>query len=48
MGREALREHWPPILASMLTHSRQRAPRSRAERSARTRTPARRRTIPAP
>jgi poly(3-hydroxyalkanoate) synthetase len=48
MGREALREHWPPILASVLSHSRTRASRPRAERSARARTPRRRQTIPAP
>jgi poly(3-hydroxybutyrate) depolymerase len=49
MGREALREHWPPILADVLTHSRQRAPRKAARTSARKRTPDRgRKTIPAP
>jgi poly(3-hydroxyalkanoate) synthetase len=48
MGREALRDHWPPILAGVLGHSRTRAPRARAERAARARTPAKRRTIPAP
>jgi poly(3-hydroxybutyrate) depolymerase len=49
MGREALRDHWPPILAGMLEHSRVRASRARAERSARGRTPTRaRKTIPAP
>ncbi|MEA2427036.1 MAG: hypothetical protein QOF37_664, partial [Thermoleophilaceae bacterium] len=48
MGREALREHWPPILASVLEHSRRRASRPRAERAARARTPRRRQTIPAP
>lgn len=48
MGREALREHWPPILAGVLEHSRVRSSRPRAERGARSRTPAKRRTIPAP
>jgi poly(3-hydroxyalkanoate) synthetase len=48
MGREALRDHWPPILAGVLEHSRRRAPKARAERAARSRTPAHRRTIPAP
>jgi poly(3-hydroxybutyrate) depolymerase len=48
MGREALREHWPPILASMLDHSKARAPKAAAERKSRSRTPAKRKTIPAP
>jgi poly(3-hydroxyalkanoate) synthetase len=48
MGREALRDHWPPILAGVLEHSRPRASKPRAERASRRRTPARRRTIPAP
>jgi polyhydroxyalkanoate depolymerase len=49
MGREALREHWPPILASVLERSRPNASRAKAERGARRRTPTRgRRTIPAP
>jgi hypothetical protein len=49
MGREALREHWPPILAEMLGHSRERAPKAKAERKARAKTPTRgRKTIPAP
>jgi poly(3-hydroxyalkanoate) synthetase len=49
MGREALRDHWPPILAEVLEHSRERAPKARAERKARAKTPTRgRRTIPAP
>jgi poly(3-hydroxyalkanoate) synthetase len=49
MGREALREHWPPILAGVLERSRMRASRARAERAARRRTPtAGRKTIPAP
>jgi polyhydroxyalkanoate depolymerase len=40
MGREALREHWPPILASMLERSRKNASKPKAEREARGRTPA--------
>jgi poly(3-hydroxyalkanoate) synthetase len=48
MGREALREHWPPILASVFGHSRKRAPKAQAERRSRGRTPQRRRKIPAP
>ena len=48
MGREALRDHWPPILAGVLEHSRPRAPKKRAQRASRSRTPANRRTIPAP
>jgi poly(3-hydroxybutyrate) depolymerase len=49
MGREALREQWPPILAGVLEHSRGRAPKAKAERKARAKTPDRgRRTIPAP
>jgi poly(3-hydroxyalkanoate) synthetase len=48
MGREALREHWPPILADVLERSRTRASKGRAERGARDRTPADRKTIPAP
>src|SRR4051812_37163929 len=49
MGREALREHWPPILADVLAHSRKRAPRNAARQRAKRRTPTRgRKTIPAP
>jgi poly(3-hydroxyalkanoate) synthetase len=48
MGREALREHWPPILADMLTHSKPGARPAPAERRARGATPSRGRTIPAP
>jgi poly(3-hydroxyalkanoate) synthetase len=48
MSREALRDHWPPILADVLEHSRARASKPRAERKARSRTPEHRRTIPAP
>jgi poly(3-hydroxybutyrate) depolymerase len=49
MGREALREHWPPILADVLTHSRKQASKPQARKKARASTPTRgRRTIPAP
>jgi hypothetical protein len=48
MGSEALREHWPPILASVLERSRTRASRGAAERRARSRTPRRATAIPAP
>jgi poly(3-hydroxyalkanoate) synthetase len=49
MGREALREHWPPILADVFTHSRRRAPREAARKRSKRRTPDRgRKTIPAP
>lgn len=48
MGREALREHWPPILAEVLEHSKPAARKREAEERARKRTPAKRKTIPAP
>lgn len=48
MGREALRDHWPPIFADVLAHSRHRAARRPAERRARGATPPRRREVPAP
>ncbi|GAC1518594.1 MAG: alpha/beta fold hydrolase [Thermoleophilaceae bacterium] len=48
MGREALREHWPPILADVLGHSRKRARRATSQQRARERTPASGKTIPAP
>jgi poly(3-hydroxyalkanoate) synthetase len=50
MSREALRDHWPPILASVLKHSRVRASGSAAQRRSRARTPGNggRRAIPAP
>ena len=48
MGREALRDYWPPLLADVLTHSRPHASRARAARRARDRTPAGRGAIPAP
>jgi poly(3-hydroxyalkanoate) synthetase len=48
MGREALRDHWPPILAEVLEHSKPKVRKKTAERKARERTPAKRRTIPAP
>lgn len=47
MGREALRDHWPPILAGVLEHSRKRAPK-RTRAVSRARTPAQGRTTPAP
>jgi poly(3-hydroxyalkanoate) synthetase len=50
MGREALREQWPPILAGILEHSKASRPNKKAAaKSARRRTPTRgRKTIPAP
>jgi poly(3-hydroxyalkanoate) synthetase len=48
MGREALRDHWPPILADVLASSKPKARKRTAEQRARKRTPAKRRTIPAP
>ena len=52
MGREALREHWPPLLAGVYEHSKPkpRASRARAEGRARAKTPAKRSkpAIPAP
>ncbi len=48
MGREALRDHWPPILAEVLASSKPRARKRSAEERARRRTPAKRKTIPAP
>jgi poly(3-hydroxyalkanoate) synthetase len=48
MGREALRDHWPPILADVLAASKPRAQKRAAEKRARERTPAKRKTIPAP
>ena len=48
MGREALRDHWPPIFAAVQARSR-RAPAARAaRRRARAVTPADRDAIPAP
>jgi poly(3-hydroxyalkanoate) synthetase len=50
MGREALRDHWPPILAGVLEHSRVRSAPEKAEQRSRDRTPANggRKVIPAP
>jgi poly(3-hydroxybutyrate) depolymerase len=49
MGREALRDHWPPILADVYKHSKQRTSREGARKRSRARTPDRgRKTIPAP
>lgn len=47
MGTEALRDHWPVVMASVLEHSRPRADAAAARRRARART-ARERAIPAP
>lgn len=48
MGREALRDHWPPIMAEVLAHSTPKAHRETAVRRARAKTPRNRRPIPAP
>jgi len=48
MGREALREHWPPILAQVYQHSRAGAKPAPARRRAAAATPAPRDAIPAP
>ena len=47
MGTEALRDHWPVVMASVLEHSRPGADVAAARRRARSRT-ARARAIPAP
>jgi len=47
MGTEALRDHWPVVMASVLGHSRADVDRAAAGRRARSRT-ARARAIPAP
>jgi poly(3-hydroxyalkanoate) synthetase len=47
MGTEALRDHWPVVMASVLEHSRPGADGARARGRARSRT-ARARAIPAP
>jgi poly(3-hydroxybutyrate) depolymerase len=47
MGTEALRDHWPVVMASVLEHSRPSADGAAARRRARSRT-ARERAIPAP
>jgi poly(3-hydroxybutyrate) depolymerase len=48
MGHAALRDHWPPLLARVLAHSRRRPRPAAAERRSRARTPSERREIPAP
>lgn len=48
MGREALRDHWPPLMAKVFEGSKEGAKREPAERRARARTPVSRRPIPAP
>lgn len=48
MGSEALREHWPPLLAAVYERSRPGASRAAAERRAREETKRRRPAIPAP
>jgi poly(3-hydroxyalkanoate) synthetase len=48
MGREALRDHWPPIMAKVLEHSVAGAEPEKAERRARSQIPRPRRSIPAP
>ncbi len=48
MGREALRDHWPPLMAQVFEDSKPGARREIAERRARSRTPRPRRPIPAP
>jgi poly(3-hydroxyalkanoate) synthetase len=47
MGTEALRDHWPVVMAAVLEHSRPSADGARARRRARSRT-VRARAIPAP
>src|SRR3954463_6220634 len=47
MGTEALRDHWPVVMAAALEHSRPRADGARARRAGRAATPAQR-PIPAP
>jgi poly(3-hydroxyalkanoate) synthetase len=48
MGREALRDHWPPLMARVYEDSKPNARRELAEHRARSRTPRPRRPIPAP
>jgi len=48
MGTEALREHWPPILAGVYEHSKPRADVARSAHRAKAATPPRRNAIPAP
>lgn len=47
MGTEALREHWPPVMAGVLEHSRRAVDGGAARRRGKGRTP-RRRALPAP
>jgi hypothetical protein len=47
MGTEALRDHWPVVMASVLEHSHPRADSASARRRARSRTTSVR-AIPAP
>ena len=48
MGSEALREHWPPILAAVYERSRRNADTSAAKSRARSQTSRKRTAIPAP
>ena len=48
MGSEALREHWPPILAAVYERSRRNADTAAAKSRARNQTPRKRPAIPAP
>ncbi len=48
MGGEALREHWPVVMAEVLKHSRERPKPRAAARRAKARTPRKPRAIPAP
>ena len=48
MGSEALREHWPPILAAVYKRSRRNADAAAAKSRARNQTQRKRPAIPAP
>ncbi|MGE5636225.1 MAG: alpha/beta fold hydrolase [Nocardioidaceae bacterium] len=48
MGGEALREHWPPLMAEVYAHSRPGGRRPQAARRARAATPRAARAIPSP
>jgi hypothetical protein len=48
MGSEALREHWPPILAAVFARSQRDADIAAAKASARNQTPRKHPPIPAP
>lgn len=48
MGGEALRDHWPVVMAAVLEHSREKPLPKDAVRRARARTPRKPRAIPAP